>query len=728
MAKKIINVVYDVNDKDLDVAKKKIQDVEKETKKSETSFQKMGQTGMKAWGLVASAAAAIGLASIGKQIIDITSEFQKLGAVLTNTLGSRSQANQALNMIKEFAAKTPFSVVELTNSFVKLANQGFKPTIAELRKLGDLASSQGKGFDQLTEAIIDAQTGEFERLKEFGIRASKEGDNVTFTFKGVQTQTKFTADAMREYVLSLGDAAGVSGAMAAISNTLGGRISNLGDSWDSLLNTIGDGNKGILADTITLLGDIITKVNELVKTNEQINDETIDTVIGENVKNFQTYVDILGDANTALDLYQQVIDRRAAKLREEYKLVRAIADGETDADIIAVQHAKEREVVLSGMIDAYELKLIPALKEYITEQEKLNKKPPVEQLGLIESLEKKLKELSEARKKAFTTSEINSFNEKIRETQKELDKLTKPSDPLSGTKKMFKLLGSYLKEADALAEKRESENNDRSNENADRQYKYRQDKLKEAKEEEWKILEEAADKQLKLEQRIAELSIEFAAAALEFALTSREVDTQAISDKYETELALAGDNDRAKEQIELERDKKLRAAEIKNKQIQKDNARSKILIDTAVAVIKTFAEFGYPAGIVPAALMTGISLISLANVRKYKDGEVNIDGPGTSTSDSINARLSKGESVINAAATSKSQNLLEAINDRKIDDRILQVAANGGSQVNVFDDSRIIAELQKGRVDYDVHGYTLMKSASKGNNFKLLMRSKNQGY
>lgn len=200
--------------------------------------------------------------SFGKQVIEVTAQFQRLEAVLTNTLGNNSAAQQSLAMIKDFAAKTPFSVLELTDSFVKLANQGFKPTADEMKKLGDLASSTGKGFDQLTEAIIDAQTGEFERLKEFGIRAEKQGDKVTFAFKGVKTQTDFTADSIREYVLSLGDAEGVSGAMAAISETLGGKISNLGDSWDSMLNTIGEGNSGILNDTINLFKGLIDEINE----------------------------------------------------------------------------------------------------------------------------------------------------------------------------------------------------------------------------------------------------------------------------------------------------------------------------------------------------------------------------------------------------------------------------------------------------------------------------------
>lgn len=221
----------------------KIKSANAELKKTESSLSSMAGT------LIA----GVGLTTLGSKVIEVTAEFEKFEAVLVNTLGSQSLAKQALDGIKEFAEKTPFSVAELTESFVKLANQGFVPTTEELRKLGDIASSQGKSFNQLTEAIIDAQTGEFERLKEFGIRASKEGDKVAFTFKGVKQEVDFTNDSIRNYILNLGDAQGVSGSMAAISETLGGQISNLGDAWDSFLNTLGENTKPVLSAAIDSL-------------------------------------------------------------------------------------------------------------------------------------------------------------------------------------------------------------------------------------------------------------------------------------------------------------------------------------------------------------------------------------------------------------------------------------------------------------------------------------------
>jgi hypothetical protein len=197
-----------------------------------------------------------------KEVFAATAQFQKFEAVLGNTLGSSALAKLKLAEIQEFAAKTPFGVNELTASFVKLANQGFKPTGDQMRALGDLAASTGKSFDMLAEGIIDAQVGEFERLKEFGIRAQDAGDKVIFTFKGVQTTVDKSSEAIRQYVTSLGNAEGVSGSMAVISQTLTGKISNLGDSWDQMLVSVGNNTTGVFTGAIDIISSAIDAITE----------------------------------------------------------------------------------------------------------------------------------------------------------------------------------------------------------------------------------------------------------------------------------------------------------------------------------------------------------------------------------------------------------------------------------------------------------------------------------
>jgi len=246
-----------------------------------------------------------------RKIIELGSEFQKFEAVLTTALGSGSLAEGAMASIQAFASKTPFSVRELTDAFVKLTNQGFKPTENEMRQLGDLAASTGKSFDQLAEGIIDAQVGEFERLKEFGIRASQQGDQVTFTFKGVTTTVDKTAGAIREYITALGDAEGVSGSMNAISKTLGGSISNMGDSFDALLVSLSD-VQGFLPVVFNGMSDLATMAEASIRAGgllgfaeiqhaQQMGQSTFERYI----KNFDDLVEKYGSSEAAMEAMEE---------------------------------------------------------------------------------------------------------------------------------------------------------------------------------------------------------------------------------------------------------------------------------------------------------------------------------------------------------------------------------------------------------------------------------------
>jgi hypothetical protein len=253
--------------------KKQLDDVGDKAKKAGKdtgdAFGGMGAVAAKVGPVIAGIFAADKIVGFTKEVIAVTAQFQKFESVLKNTLGSNSAAQGALASIKQFAATTPFSVQEVTDSFVKLAGVGFKPTIDQMRKLGDVASSQGKSFLQFTEAILDARNFEFERLKELNINARTVGDNIIFNFKGVETQVKKNRDAVQAYLLSLGDYNGVAGASSAVSQTLGGQISNLGDNWDSLLTTIGNNLAPIFAKALTVTAEFLGALNDLFKGDAQ---------------------------------------------------------------------------------------------------------------------------------------------------------------------------------------------------------------------------------------------------------------------------------------------------------------------------------------------------------------------------------------------------------------------------------------------------------------------------
>lgn len=257
---------------------KEIRDYQREINKTKKSIDKLSDAPMGIRGkfqkmnaqlgglpvAMAGAFAVDRVASFGMEVTNTLAEFEKFEAVLTNTLGSKSAANKALQQINDFASTTPFQVDELTDSFIKMTNMGFQPSLQEMTKLGDLASSTGKDFGQLAEAVIDAGQFEFERLKEFGIRASKEGDRIKFTFKNKTTEVKASEDAIRQYVLGLGELNGVQGAMQAISQTTGGQLSNLQDKFTQLKLQIGQGLKPVISASIDLFSVLIDRMSSLV--------------------------------------------------------------------------------------------------------------------------------------------------------------------------------------------------------------------------------------------------------------------------------------------------------------------------------------------------------------------------------------------------------------------------------------------------------------------------------
>lgn len=212
---------------------------------------------------IAGLAGAAGFGLLVKSTIETNQQFQSLEATLKTFLGSSERAAQAFDVLKTFAAQTPFSVQEVTKSFNILIAQGITPSIKALDAFGNIASGSGKSLQQFSEAVTDAVQGDFERLKEFGIKAGKEGERITFTFGGVQTEVKNTAEEIQGFLETLGRTK-FAGATAEQARTLTGAFSNLGDAFDAFKVAIGEAgfNKSI--------NDFARALSELVRNSPDV--------------------------------------------------------------------------------------------------------------------------------------------------------------------------------------------------------------------------------------------------------------------------------------------------------------------------------------------------------------------------------------------------------------------------------------------------------------------------
>lgn len=186
---------------------------------------------------------ANGIAQTGMQ-------FENLKTTLSNALGGTAEGAAAMQIIRETANEVKLSIDEVGNGFNKLINRGLKPTKEEFIQLTDVAKSQGKEVDQYVEAVLDAMTGENERLKEFGVKAKDAGDKVIFTFKGVSTEVKKNEQDIYNYLVALGKVPGVAGMSAKAADTFSGKLAAIQSKIDgikiAIFERIGEALKPVL--------------------------------------------------------------------------------------------------------------------------------------------------------------------------------------------------------------------------------------------------------------------------------------------------------------------------------------------------------------------------------------------------------------------------------------------------------------------------------------------------
>lgn len=215
-------------------------------------------------------AAAVGAAALAtfNKLLDVQRKFDIINSGLITATGSAEGASVAFEAIRDFATKTPYDLGQVADSFVKLVNLGLTPSERALTSYGNTASAMGKDLNQMIEAVADAATGEFERLKEFGIRASKQGDQVKFTFRGVSETVAFESGAIEDYLIKLGET-NFADSMANRMKTLDGALSNLGDAWDqTFLNISNSGVGEMIADLVNVGIDALGTFNDWLATGE----------------------------------------------------------------------------------------------------------------------------------------------------------------------------------------------------------------------------------------------------------------------------------------------------------------------------------------------------------------------------------------------------------------------------------------------------------------------------
>ncbi len=179
--------------------------------------------------ITAGAGAVIGF---GKSLINSSAAMETYKNQLVVATGSQEKANKVFNETLKMAKQTPFEFPELVEGAANLEALG-QSSEKWLPVIADTASGVNKSINQTVQAVLDAQTGEFERLKEFGIRTKVEGDKVKFSFmqngKEMVVEAENTQKGISEALLGIWDNK-YDGAMEQFAQTFTGRMSTLTDN------------------------------------------------------------------------------------------------------------------------------------------------------------------------------------------------------------------------------------------------------------------------------------------------------------------------------------------------------------------------------------------------------------------------------------------------------------------------------------------------------------------
>lgn len=239
----------------LDKSGKAMNKVDKNSKKMSAGF------GSAKIAILATVAA---MAVAATAAVKIASNFETLRTTLATVSGGAEQGALAFEFIQSVAEQLPGSLEETTRAYTKLLALGISPTEDALISFANTASATGKSLDQFVEAVADATTGEFERLKEFGIKVKQETDSLKVTFQGVTKSIGKDSASIQKFLQGIGENQ-FAGAATEQMDTLAGRFSNFKDTLSKFADEVVNSSGGMDLLKAALVG--LTAAIEFMREN-----------------------------------------------------------------------------------------------------------------------------------------------------------------------------------------------------------------------------------------------------------------------------------------------------------------------------------------------------------------------------------------------------------------------------------------------------------------------------
>lgn len=225
-----------------------------------------------------------GVLNFLRSLVEVRGEFEKQKVALETLLQSREQANKLFNDIQSLAVKSPFQFKELISFTKQLA--AYQVPTDELydtnKRLADLSAGlgvemsrlilaygqvrsasvlRGQELRQFTEAGIPLVQALADKFSELEGRIVSTGE----VFQRISTRD-VPFQMVKDILWEMTDAGGAFYRMQEKqAETLAGKVSNLKDAYEIMLNQLGTQSQGVLNGTIGMLYNIINGYEGIVR-------------------------------------------------------------------------------------------------------------------------------------------------------------------------------------------------------------------------------------------------------------------------------------------------------------------------------------------------------------------------------------------------------------------------------------------------------------------------------
>lgn len=659
-------------------------------------------------------------------------EFELMQRTLQAT--NLGVAVEQLPILFEFAAaraqQTGESVDYLVDSIVRgigrksilvLDNLGLSAT--RLREEFNGASLASQSVGDVTRGVAEIAKVELQKMGGYAETSATKVDSLTASFANLKAEVakSTTGDGdfitlIKQFVDSYTDLFEAKSRNITVSDLLVDRLIKeqaqtvASEFMDRRFGKSKEENNKILQEEIKL---ITKEIGEWAK-----NRDAIDSVINS-LK------------NEKVELNNRVKNHQISSIQASERLV------QISEEIAAKEKLRDEDknsiLVLQDLVKVYQATLIASNK---------NTDALKEQLGIIEQLQVDIETLGDRIKKATSVSDIERLNRELVRLEfrlKELNELGKNRiDPLASVTFDIKANLSQgkikLKANDLISSKELQADTDRLGKELGESFAKSFDLGAS------KGIDRMTEFEQALQDRKGELisaGIDITANALndlaQMELDNYDIRLQNLRDYYDNQIYLAGNNEKAKDKIRQEEKKKtdkLRREEAKKEQQARLFA---ILLNTAAGIAKAFATSAtiYDAYVNAAIVaVEGAAQYAVASKapRGFAKGVLNLDGKGNGTSDSIPAKLSKGESVMTAKEWQTSKNVLKEVRAKKLDDNVLadlKLSKEGVKYVGGFNDKNLLSkldEVKNSMPDVEERAGLLYTTKKKGENYRMWVR------